>query len=47
MNKAKIAKYTIGEILKERLAQCETCGRKEMLTLDHIVPVQILMIINI
>lgn len=40
--KALIARCTLPELVALRGAKCERCGRTEWLTIDHIVPVQIL-----
>ena len=40
--KARLARITIKEILQKRENKCETCGRTEWLTLDHIIPIQLL-----
>ena len=43
MKKKRLIRVTTESILSERKNECESCGRKEWLTLDHIVPIQIIV----
>lgn len=42
MSKKKISRTTFKELIEKRENLCERCGRKEMLTVDHIVPISLL-----
>lgn len=44
--KIKISRITLQEILNKREKKCERCGRSDMLTLDHIVPINILRLLG-
>jgi len=46
MKKEKIIQITLEDLIKTREAKCERCGRKDILTIDHIIPMNILKLLG-